>query len=178
MLGCLVVLPGRNNPLHPQNPLEKVGGFAPLLFQWVLRSERGSFRLHKYAISGPDALLQQAKVLAITTVVAVGGSTVSSTRVMRDRVCPGPQHTGPGFKGIPKWFFGQVFLLEAWGNYQGQSNTGPKPVQNRPKPGQHMVMAHVFLVPRCAGLRPPKETPTPSDDRSCKETSSSTPKPH
>ncbi len=28
---------GLNGPLLPQNPLEKLGGFAPHLFQWVLR---------------------------------------------------------------------------------------------------------------------------------------------
>ena len=28
-----------NGPVLPQNPLEKVGGFAPHLFQWVLRWE-------------------------------------------------------------------------------------------------------------------------------------------
>ena len=29
---------GLNGPLLPQNPLEKVGGFAPHLLQWVWRS--------------------------------------------------------------------------------------------------------------------------------------------
>ncbi len=28
---------GLNGPVLPQNPLEKVGGLAPHLFQWVLR---------------------------------------------------------------------------------------------------------------------------------------------
>ena len=32
----IVELGGLNGPFLPQNPLEKVGGFAPHLFQWVL----------------------------------------------------------------------------------------------------------------------------------------------
>ncbi len=49
-LGCLIVLPGRKSSilggldgtLLPQHPLEKVGGFAPHLFQ--LCGRRGPFR--------------------------------------------------------------------------------------------------------------------------------------
>ncbi len=35
----IVDFQGVNGPLLPQSPLEKVGGFAPQLFQWVLRWE-------------------------------------------------------------------------------------------------------------------------------------------
>ncbi len=33
----IVYFGGLNSPLLPQNSLEKMGGFAPHLFQWVLR---------------------------------------------------------------------------------------------------------------------------------------------
>ena len=40
----IVDFEGLNGPLLPQNPPEKVGGFAPHRFQWVLRYEGGPLR--------------------------------------------------------------------------------------------------------------------------------------
>ncbi len=47
---------GLNGPLLPQNALERAGGFATHLSQWVLR-RRGPLKPPKLATPGPQALL-------------------------------------------------------------------------------------------------------------------------
>jgi hypothetical protein len=46
-----------NGPLLPQNPLQKVGGEAPHLFQWVLREARAQH----FTTAGPEAPLHNLK---------------------------------------------------------------------------------------------------------------------
>ncbi len=53
---------GSKRPLLPQNPLEKVGGEAPILFQWVLEVG-GAAKIQKVEAFLPGSYIEQPKIM-------------------------------------------------------------------------------------------------------------------